>query len=181
MKRLDTFLEGLLNKSNKTKVIGAKGLILSTIEDRLTNINATISNDTMMSLVDMVVNTYKRFKDEVEISKTPQCFICVYKNATRTWLQFWWLERNGRTTYWTADWTLSSSRQRKGGISAGVDKGDIYLFNRMCLIGTYEVPVEDMKEYLSKVEHIAGRGTAFTKLNPNGGSKIDKFIQHILS
>ena len=181
MKRLDTFLKGLLNKSNKTKVMGTKELILSTIEDRLDNINTNLAKDLMMDVVDRIVNTYKRFMGEVKISRTPQCFISIYKNSTRIWLYFSWLEKNRGNTYWMASWSLADIAYNRSGILVGLQKGDTYQFNKMCLIGTYEVPVEDMKEYLAKVENIAGRGTAFTKLNPNEGSKIDKFIQHILS
>lgn len=181
MKRLDTFLEGLLNKSNKTKVVGTKELILSTIEDRLDNVNTNLAEDLMMDVVDRIVNTYKRFRGEVKISRTPQCFISIYKNSTRTWLYFSWLEKNMGNTYWMASWSLADIAYNRSGILVGLQKGDTHQFNKLCLIGTYEVPVEDMKEYLAKVEHIAGRGTAFTKLNPNGGSKIDKFIKHILS
>ena len=180
MKRLNTFLEGLLDKSNKTKVMGTKELILSAIEDRLANINATLGNDSMMNLIDRVVNTYKRFRGEVKISRTPQCFISIYKNSTRTWLYFSWLEKNRGNTYWMASWSLADV-YRKGGIVVGLNNGDTHQFNKMCLIGTYEVPVEDMKEYLAKVEYTVGRNSAYAKLVPDADSKIDKFIKHILS
>ena len=178
MKRLDTFLEGLLNKSNKTKVVGTRELILSAIEDRLANINATLGNDSMMNLIDRVVNTYKRFRGEVKISRTPQCFISIYKNSTRTWLYFSWLEKNGGNTYWMASWSLADIAYNRSGILVGLQKGDTYQFNKMCLIGTYEVPVEDMKEYLAKVKNTIGRNSTYAKSVPDGNSKIDK---HILS
>jgi hypothetical protein len=181
MKRLDTFLEGLLSKSNKTKVMGTKELILSTIEDRLDNVNTNLAKDLMMDVVDRIVNTYKRFRGEVKISRTPQCFISIYKNSTRTWLYFSWLEKNRGNTYWMASWSLADIAYNRSGILVGLQKGDTYQFNKMCLIGTYEVPVEDMKEYLAKVENTIGRNSAYAKLVPDRDSKIDKFIKHILS
>ena len=75
--------------------MGTKELILSTIEDRLDNVNTNLAKDLMMDVVDRIVNTYKRFRGEVKISRTPQCFISIYKNSTRTWLYFSWLEKIG--------------------------------------------------------------------------------------
>lgn len=161
--------------------MGTKELILSAIEDRLANINATLGNDSMMNLIDRVVNTYKRFRGEVKISRTPQCFISIYKNSTRTWLYFSWLEKNRGNTYWMASWSLADIAYNRSGILVGLQKGDTYQFNKMCLIGTYEVPVEDMKEYLAKVKNTIGRNSAYAKLAPGRDSKIDKFIKHILS
>lgn len=161
--------------------MGTKELILSTIEDRLDNVNTNLTKDLMMDVVDRIVNTYKRFRGEVRITKKPKCFVCVYKNSARTWIQFHWLEENRGETFWIASWSLADIAYNRSGILVGLQKGDTYQFTKMYTIGTYEVPVEDMKEYLAKVENTIGRNTTYAKLVPDGDSKIDKFIKHILS
>ena len=161
--------------------MGTKELILSTIEDRLDNVNTNLAKDLMTDVVDRIVNTYKRCGSCVRITKKPKCFICIYKNSTRTWILFHWLEENRGETFWIASWALADIAYNRSGILVGLQKGDTHQFTEMYTIGTYEVPVEDMKEYLAKVENTIGRNSAYAKLVPDRDSKIDKFIKHILS
>lgn len=106
MERLDIFLEGLLNRSNKTDVVSAKEFLISAIEERIRSPRSNF-NERMPEILDLLKNTYVRATTtKIKITTKPQCFIKVHEDYDRSIasLQFMWIQARNKNTYYYVRW-----------------------------------------------------------------------------
>ena len=156
MDGLYTFLEGLLDKSNKASVLGAKDLVLSLIEDRI-NDQKSDFDKRMKKVLKAIKATYKPFTaPKIKPSQTPQCFIKVYYDSSRhiSSFSFVWVQTKSKSSYWRIGWELESRDQRNDGLILFINNLKTYRLDDTLGYGTevYEVPEGDMKDYFRAID-----------------------------
>ena len=156
MERLDTFLEGLLGKSNKASILGTKDLVLSLIEDRI-NDQKSDFDKRMKKVLKVIKATYKPFTaPKITPSQTPQCFIKVYYGSSRriSSFSFVWVQTKSKSSYWVINWYLSSNDQRNDGLALFINRRKTYELGVVSVGRTliYEIPKEDMKDYFRAID-----------------------------
>lgn len=156
MKRLDTFLEGLLSKSNKTKIMGTKELILSLIEDRIKDRKSNFM-DRITGIMDTLRTTYNRFSAaRIRPAAKPRCFITAYpsKDGNIFALHFTWIQSEGERTYWNIGWWLGVKEQHSMGLEVDIKRGVSMSILLETPVACYEIQEEDMKDYLRTIDNL---------------------------
>ena len=156
MDGLYTFLEGLLDKSNKVSVLGTKELVISLIEDRIKDQKSDFG-DRIKGALRVIKATYKPFTaPKITPSQTPQCFIKVYHGRSRhiSSLSFVWVQTKSKSSYWVINWNLSRNDQRNDGLTLFINNRKTYRLDDTLGYRTevYEVPEEDMKDYFRAID-----------------------------
>jgi hypothetical protein len=156
MKRLNSFLEGLLNKSNKTDVVDTKEFLISAIEDRIRSPRSNF-NERMPEILDLLKNTYTRASAaKIKITTKPQCFIRVHEDYDRSIasLGFMWIQARGKNTYYYVRWGFGNKGLYFDSLGVGFYKEDTCDLFKKGVISCYEVPEEDMKEYFRAINNL---------------------------
>lgn len=156
MKRLNSFLEGLLDKSNKAGVMDIKELIISAIEERIENPRSNF-NERMPEILDLLKNTYvQATATKIKITTKPQCFIRVHEDRDRSIasLEFMWIQARGKNTYYYVRWGFGNKGLYFDGLGVGFYKEDTCDLFKKSVISCYEVPEEDMKEYFRAINNL---------------------------
>ena len=157
MKRLNTFLEGLLNKSNKSNVISGKEFIISVIEERIKNMKSDLT-DRMGEALDVLKTTYTPFTTlKLMNFIKPRGFIYVYDRGGLYVLYFVWIKHVKKNYYWKVVWNMRAKGQICKNLLAQYEYEDKPISNvsRLGLMACYEVPEEDMKDYFRVVNTLA--------------------------
>lgn len=154
MKKLNTFLEGLLDKSNKTGTIDAKEFIISTIENRFEDTKSDFS-DRIITILDVLKTTYKSVKAlKVGSPEKPRCFISASTDRTGYILNFIWLRSGGEKYYWKVNWSLRANALLSKNLTAIFDGTSMTKSIPPNQLALYEIPEEDMKDYFRTVNEL---------------------------
>ena len=174
MKRLDTFLEGLLDKSNKTNIVNYKDIIISIIKGRprspKSNFDARVDE-----ILDTLESAYDKFSGhKVKVTKKPSCFITTYEYSHGLTLRFIWVQLAKNGGYWIISGNVNTKHQLYDDLAALHAEGaafDLGLWDfNMC----YEVPEDDMRNYLRIINNVK-------PFPSNNGKDEQKIIDQILS
>ena len=155
MKSLNTFLEGLLDKSNKAGVMDIKELIISTIEDRIKDQKSDFK-DRITTIMDTLGSIYKPFKTtRIRPSVKPRCFICTYSHADGNLfaMYFIWVQTRDEKTYWDIEWGLGCTGQYSDYFDIITERTKSYNIGAAWgkPLACYEIPEEDMKDYFRTI------------------------------
>ena len=170
MERLDIFLEGLLNRSNKTDVVSTKEFLISAIEDRIRSPRSNF-NERMPEILDLLKNTYVRATTtKIKITTKPQCFIRVHEDCDGSIasLQFMWIQARNKNTYYYVRWGFGNKGLYFDGLGVGFYKEDTCDLFRRGVISCYEVPGRDMKEYLRTINNLESIPSYYSENEKNG-------------
>lgn len=155
MKRLNVFLESLLDKSGKVDIVAAKEIITSVIADRINNKKVDLG-DRMGEVLDALKSVYKPYtQNKFRVDRKPTCLIIVRGGTHGVYTLFFeWIQSTEPRTYWEVEWALDSKLHINDFLVPSLRKGTNYSFVDSGIVGCYEIPEEDMREYFRTINDI---------------------------